>query len=169
MNKFIKNVWHVISIWTAICLYSCNLGAGSYPYSEVYYINLASSDDLIHTINKFKHNNQELNVYYVNEQKDTVIMDEFTPNYYICRFLKDDIVYMCAINTNQQNQKHVALQFVSICKKNKIDRGGHWKDINTDKLTKNENEIYKRKFEKIIIISQKNEVTMLFNKMWEIS
>ena len=79
-----------------------------------------SSDDLINTINKLKQSKPELNVYYVNEQEDTVVMDEFTPNYYICRFLLDDIAYMCAINTNQQNQKHVSLLFVAICKKDKI-------------------------------------------------
>lgn len=152
MNNFIKHVGSLVSFCIAICLHSCNWGAGSYSYSEVYYLNLYSSDDLINTINKLKQSKPELNVYYVNEQEDTVVMDEFTPNYYICRFLLDDIAYMCAINTNQQNQKHVSLLFVAICKKDKIDRGGaHWKDINTEELSRSENETYKTIFEEMIL------------------
>lgn len=150
MNNFIKYVGCIASICIAFCLDSCNWGAGSYSYSEIYYINLSSSDDLIDAINKLKHNRPELNVYYLNEQGDSVIMDVFTPNYYTCRFLLDDVAYMCAINTNQKKQEKVSLLFVSVCKKDKIDRGG-WKQINTDDLSRNENEKYKTIFEEVIL------------------
>ena len=151
MNNFIKHIGCIVSICIVLCLDSCNWGAGSYSYSEIYYINLSSSDDLIDAINKLKHSRPELNVYYVNEQEDTIIMDEFIPNFYTCRFLLDDVAYMCSINTNQQNEKYVCLQFVAICKKDKIDRGGHWKNINTEDLTKRENATYKKKFEEAIL------------------
>ena len=145
-------IGYIVSICLALCFHSCNWGAGSYSFSEVYYINLPSSDELIDTIKKVKHSNPELNVYYKNEKGDTVIMDEYDMNFYICRYLIDDIAYMCAINVNQKKQKKVSLQLVSICKKDKIDRGGiHWKQINTDEITESENEEYKSIFEKVIL------------------
>ena len=162
MNSFKTIIVLFILICLVICFHSCNWGAGSFSYSEVYMIDLSSSDELIDRINEMRLRNPQLNLYYKNENEDTITLDEMIPNYYICRFLIDNIVYMCAINLNQQKQKIISLRFVSICEIDKIGRGGHhWKRINTDDLTKKNNEAFKIKFEKTIL----NNIGVHWRKM----
>ena len=156
VNLRCRHRGRLLVFFVLICLvnsfHSCNWGAGSYPYSEVYMIDLSSSDELIDKINEMKLRSPQLNIHYKNENEDTVTLDEMIPNYYICRFLIDNMVYMCAINLNQQKQKTVSLRFVSICEIEEIGRGAqHWKRINTDDLTKKGNEAFKIKFEKRIL------------------
>ena len=152
MNRLKDVIGYFILICLVISLHSCFWGAGSYPYSEVYMLDLSSSDELIDKIKEMKLRTPQLNVNYKNENEDTVTLDEMIPNYYICRFQIDNMIYMCAINLNQQNQKTVSIRFVSICEKEKMGRGAqHWKRINTDDLTKKDNEAFKIKFEKTIL------------------
>lgn len=133
-----------------MCLYSCVWGAGSYCDSEEYIIRMSSCDELINKIVKMKQINPELNVYYKNEDGEIKIKGGEIPDFYTCYFMIDSIGYLCVINLNQQNQQDVSFLFVSIAKKEEIEKG-NWKRINTSALSKRDNKKYKKIFEERIL------------------
>lgn len=147
-RKNIKN--YIICFVAMMCIYSCIWGAGSYVYSEVYLLNISSAQELILTINAMKQKDDSLNIYYTNENGDTVSMDGISYSFYMSHFKIDSIGYMCAINLNQKKEKMVAIQFVSIAIGEGIDKND-WKRINTEELSKKDNEKYKKLFEENIL------------------
>ena len=94
--------------------------------------------------------NPELNVYYKNEDGEIKIKGGEIPDFYTCYFMIDSIGYLCVINLNQQNQQDVSFLFVSIAKKEEIEKG-NWKRINTSALSKRDNKKYKKIFEERIL------------------
>lgn len=150
MNKYniFRRYFSVICI--ASCLHSCIWGSGSYSDAEVYLISLPSSDNLIDSIIKMKHNYPQMSAFHKNENDDIISMDHWSINFYTSYFIIDNICYMCVVNTNQQNQQFVNLEFVSIVRKEDMEKG-NWKRINTSDLTKEENEAYKRIFEDSVV------------------
>lgn len=154
-----KAILDILYFFTAMCLYSCAWGAGSYCDSEDYLINLSSCDELINEIVKMKQINPELNVYYKNENGEIDTMGGEIPDFYTCYFMIDSIGYLCVINLNQQDQQNVLFQFVSIARKEEIERG-NWKRINTSDLSKRDNEEYKKIFEERIL----NHLGVLWKK-----
>lgn len=87
-----------------------------------------------------------MNIYYTNENGDTLSMDGMSYSHYMNYFKIDNVGYMCTINTNQKNEKMVAIQFVAIAIGDGIKKN-NWKQINTDELSKEENNKYKKLFE----------------------
>lgn len=148
MKKVIILIY--IGFCIVMCLHSCIWGAGSYCDSEVYLINISSSEKLIDIISKMKQRNPELNVYYENENGEINTLDHKSLDFYTTYFMIDSIGYMCVINTNQRNQQNISFQFVSIAQKEEIGKG-HWKRINTNDLTKSDSERYKIIFEEKIL------------------
>lgn len=151
-----------IYFFITICISSCTWGAGSYCDSEVYLINISSPEELIIKIVKLKQINPELNMYHKNEEGISNTMDDESQDFYTCYFMIDNIGYMCVINLNQRNQQNISFQFVSIARKEEIEKG-NWKQINTSELTKSESEAYKKIFEERILnhldVSWKKEVS----------
>lgn len=133
-----------------IFLISCAWGAGSYAYAEVYLFNLKSAEELIDSLKEIKQMDNSLNIYYTNENGDTLSMDGVSYSHYMNYFKIDNVGYMCAINTNQKNEKMVAIQFVAIAIGDGIKKN-NWKRINTDELSKEENNNYKLLFEDKIL------------------
>ncbi len=97
-----------------------------------------------------KQKDDSLNIYYTNENGDTVSMDGISYSFYMSHFKIDSIGYMCAINLNQKKEKMVAIQFVSIAIGEGIYKND-WKRINTEELSKKDNEKYKKLFEENIL------------------
>ena len=91
-----------------------------------------------------------LNIYYANENGDTISMDGISYSFYLNYYLIDSIGYMCAINTNQKEEKMVAIQFVAVAIGEGVGKND-WKRINTEELSKKDNEKYKKQFEEHIM------------------
>lgn len=116
-----------------------------------------------------KQKDNSLNIYYTNENGDTVSMDGVSYSFYMSHFKIDSIGYMCAINTNQNEEKMVAIQFVAIAIGEGIEKN-NWKRINTDELSKNDNEKYKKLFEenilnRLCIQWRKHQLSDYFNNL----
>ena len=133
-----------------IYLYSCIWGAGSYASAEVYLLNLTSAEELIDSIKEIKQKDNSLNIYYTNEKGDTISEDGMSYSYYMNYYKIDSVGFMCAINTNQNEEKMVAIQFVAIAIGEGIEKND-WKRINTEELSKNDNEKFKKQFEENIL------------------
>lgn len=147
MKKIEKYFFPAITFFLLI---SCAWGAGSYAYAEVYLLNLSSAEELIDNIKAIKQKDNSLNIYYTNENGDTISMDGESYSFYMNYYLIDSIGYMCAININQKEEKMVAMQFVAIAIGEGIDKND-WKEINTKELSCKDNEKYKKLFEKNIL------------------
>ena len=149
MNKKKRN-FYFIPYFISFFICSCMWGSGSYSSAEVYLLHMTSAKELIDSINVMKQKDNSLNIYYTNENGDTVSMDGVSYSFYMSHFKIDSIGYMCAINTNQNEEKMVAIQFVAIAIGEGIEKN-NWKRINTDELSKNDNEKYKKLFEENIL------------------
>ena len=82
MNKIAKRCYLIPSI-TIFLVYSCMWGAGSYSSAEVYLLHLSSAEELIDSIKAIKQKNNSLNIYYTNENGDTLSMDGMSYSHYM--------------------------------------------------------------------------------------
>lgn len=149
MKKIIR-IFYFIPYFTSFFICSCMWGSGSYSSAEVYLLHMNSAKKLIDSIKVMKQKDNSLNIYYTNENGDSISMDGISYSFYMNYYLIDSVGYMCAINTNQNEEKMVAIQFVAIAIGEGIEKND-WKRINTEELSKNDNEKFKKQFEENIL------------------
>ncbi|SHF99169.1 hypothetical protein [Dysgonomonas macrotermitis] len=116
--------------------------AGSYPYTEYYEFN-TKRDDLIKLVEWYKRDNPD------HALKGEYFVGSREGNFYHTYFYFPDIDYSvhCHIRLNGDDTP-AYLGFDGVSKGTNF---GGWKDINTSDLTKEENKMFKRKFEEEIL------------------
>jgi hypothetical protein len=132
-------------IWSILSISSCNLfNSGSYGNAEYYDFNF-TTQELIHRVNEFKHNNPQFVTKIYSDESDQ------SGNFYNIYFYLEDekaLVY-CILRTgkNRKNDRAV-LGFHYIESETNFSLDGR---INTNDLSKDENQRIKKKFETDIL------------------
>ena len=130
---------------------SCNIGAGSYPYVELYPMNI-NETKLITAIENFKKNNpkncppSQLNIHDGKSDKND--------NWYNIYFYYPEEDQLVLTWTRYENKNNTSFALVSI---NQGLTLGHWKSINED-FTDEENKEQLHKFEERILNKIKKDL-----------
>ena len=123
---------------------ACNIAAGSYPYAELYHINV-NENDLVKAIINFKKQYPEYNVPSQTQLEDGREDDKdlwYHIYFYFPR--ENQIIYAW---TRPGNKGETTFAFVSV---NEGLNLGNWKDVNKD-FKSSDNSLQKEKFEKRIL------------------
>jgi hypothetical protein len=124
---------------------SCNFAPGSYPYAEIYKLNISDSE-LITAINKFKRANPDYSIPAQLNLKDGQSASPDDHWYHVYFYLKDhdQIIYTWVRKTENNMTSFALVSF------NEGLSLGKWKDINKD-FNRQENKLKKKEFEERIL------------------
>ncbi len=164
----VNNIFRGIVIAVALFLFtSCIFAAGSYPFAEYYIVDM-QKDSLVNRIELFKQKNPEFRVFQPSKKGGLYEPGGFyysvlgEPNrhtdarsdsslFYSCYFYFSDIgaFIHCIMNVSRKGEEHPAI--LGLSGVTYSPNFGEWLTINGRDISKEENEMIKKKFETEIL------------------
>ena len=134
------------------CFCSCkNISAGSYPYAEIYKINI-NADTLIKILRSIKQEDSNLlppmELHLIDGKTDST---DYWYSFYFLNQSKNEIFFTWV---REESREVTNFAFVSVSEGLRL---GHWRKINKD-FTGIENNIKKEEFKNLILNRIKNKL-----------
>lgn len=146
MKRYIQTILGIMIL--SLC--SCNkFSAGSFPYAKEYWCD-TSAKYIIDNIVALKISNPELNVLTPNEADSLYNIDNFAEpyyNYYFKLNINDTVAIVhCVVDTRFDNPALLLLNSVTYS-----ENLGDFKRINSNELSKKDNDLIIKEFEKQVL------------------